>query len=64
MEGIQNLFKETISKFTENGLDDELNYSEYDSRTRKRRIAETDTAASSGGRLYGGIPRCDPLSYT
>ena len=49
MEDIQNLFKETIAEFMENGLDaeldDELGYSNTTTRTRKRRTAETDTAA-------------------
>ena len=56
MEDIQNLFKETIAEFMENGLDaeldDELGYSKYDYKNKKRRTAETDTAAK----------RCAPAS--
>lgn len=32
MDDIQNLFKETIAEFMENGLEDELGYSKYDYR--------------------------------
>ena len=39
MEDIQNLFKETIAEFMENGLDaeldDELGYSKYDFRNKE-----------------------------
>lgn len=49
MADIQEVFKETITEFMENGLDaeldEELGYSRYDSKTRKPTTAETDTAA-------------------
>lgn len=32
MDDIQNLFKETIAEFMENGLEAELGYSKYDYR--------------------------------
>lgn len=48
MDDIQDLFKETIAEFMENGLeaelDDELGYSKYDYKTRIRITAETVTA--------------------
>ena len=48
MDDIQNLFKETIAEFMENGLeaelDDELGYSKYDYRNK-------DTDGTSAGRL-------------
>ena len=34
MDDIQNLFKETIIEFMENGLDDELGYSRYDYKNK------------------------------
>ena len=56
MDDIQNLFKETIAEFMENGLEaeleDELGYSRYDYRTRPRTTAATATAAR----------RCAPAS--
>ena len=46
MNNIQNLFKETIAEFMENGLeaelDEELNYSKYDYKNK-----ETDNGHSS-----------------
>ena len=48
MDDIQNLFKETIGEFMENGLeaelDDELGYSKYDYKIRTRITAAMDTA--------------------
>ena len=48
MDDIQNLFKETIAEFMENGLEaeleDELGYSKYDYRNKTRTTAETATA--------------------
>ena len=48
-DNIQNLFRETIAKFMENGLeaglDDELGYSKYDYKTKIQITAEMDTAA-------------------
>ena len=49
MDDIQNLFKETIAEFMENGLEselgEELGYSKYDTRTKTRITAGTVTAA-------------------
>ena len=49
MTDIQDLFKETIAEFMENGLaaelDDELGYSKLTTRTRTQATAETATAA-------------------
>ena len=49
MDDIQNLFKETIAEFMENGLeaelDDELGYSRYDYRNMPPTTAATATAA-------------------
>ena len=49
MDDIQNLFKETIAEFIENGLeaelDDELGYSKYDYRSKNTTTAATATAA-------------------
>ena len=51
MADIQDLFKETIAEFMENGLeaelDDELGYSKYDYRTRKPKTAAMVIAQSS-----------------
>ena len=52
MDDIQNLFKETIAEFMENGLeaelDDELGYSRYDYRKKatdnRQRTQQQDTA--------------------
>ena len=48
MDDIQNLFKETIGEFMENGLeaelDDELGYSKYDYKIRTRITAAMGTA--------------------
>lgn len=59
MADIQDLFRETIAEFMENGLDaeldNELGYSKYDyTKTRTRTTAETGTAAR----------RCAPASVT
>lgn len=49
MDDIQNLFKETIAEFMENGLeaelDDELGYTNTTTRTRTQTTAATATAA-------------------
>ena len=49
MDDIQNLFKETIAEFMENGLEaeleDELGYSRYDYRNKATDNAATATAA-------------------
>ena len=49
MEDIQNLLKETIAEFMENGLeaelDDELGYSKYDYKTRIHPTAAVATVA-------------------
>ena len=59
MEDIQNLFKETIAEFMENGLDaeldDELGYSKYDYKNK-----DTDTTAGMGT----AARRCVPASAT
>ena len=34
MDDIQNLYKDTIAEFMENGLDDELGYSKYDYKNK------------------------------
>ena len=56
MDDIQNLFKETIAEFMENGLEaeleDELGYSSTATGTRSRTTAATATAAR----------RCAPAS--
>lgn len=50
MDDIQNLFKETIAEFVENGLeaelDDELGYNKYNYRNKDTEIAVMATAAS------------------
>ena len=56
MEDIQNLFKETIAEFMENGLDaeldDELGYSKYDYRNK-----DTDNSRNGHSKK-----RCAPAS--
>ena len=49
MEDIQELFKDTIAEFMENGLeaelDDQLGYNRYDYKNKERITAGTGTAA-------------------
>ena len=56
MDDIQDLFKETIAEFMENGLeaelDNELGYSKYDYKTRTQITAGTGTAARRCGRVW------------
>lgn len=44
MDDIQNLFKETIAEFMENGLDAELGYSKYNYKNKETEIRYSDTA--------------------
>lgn len=65
MEDIQNLFKETIAEFMENGLeaelDDELGYSKYDYRNKdtdnSRNGHSSKTLRTSFGEVGMSIPR-------
>lgn len=55
MDDIQDLFKETIAEFMENGLeaelDEDLGYSKYDYKTRLQTAAGTVTAAKICGQV-------------
>lgn len=65
MEDIQNLFKETIAEFMENGLnaelDDELGYSKYDYKNKKtdnsRNGHSSKTLRTSFGDVVVSVPR-------
>jgi len=65
MEDIQNLFKETIAKFIENGLDAELDnemgYSKYDYRNKatdnSRNGYSSKTLRTSFGDVAISVPR-------
>lgn len=65
MEDIQNLFKETIAEFMENGLnaelDDELGYSKYDYKNKEtdnsRNGYSSKTLRTSFGDVVVSIPR-------
>ena len=65
MEDIQNLFKETIAEFMENGLDaeldEELGYSKYDYRNKKtdnsRNGHSSKTLRTSFGDVEVSVPR-------
>lgn len=65
MEDIQNLFKETIAEFMENGLnaelDDELGYSKYDYKNKEtdnsRNGCSSKTLRTSFGDVVVSVPR-------
>ena len=65
MEDIQNLFKETIAEFMENGLDaeleDELGYSRYDYKSKNtdnsRNGHSSKTLRTSFGDVEVSVPR-------
>ena len=65
MEDIQNLFKETIAEFMENGLDaeldDELGYSKYDYKNKEtensRNGHSSKTLRTSFGDVEAAVPR-------
>ena len=65
MDDIQNLFKETIAEFMENGLeaelDDELGYSKYDYRSKNtdnsRNGHSSKTLRTSFGDVEVSVPR-------
>ena len=65
MEDIQNLFKETIAEFMENGLDaeldDELGYSRYDYKNKNtansRNGHSSKTLRTSFGDVEVAVPR-------
>lgn len=65
MEDIQNLFKETIAEFIENGLDakldEELSYSKYDYRNKEtsnsRNGHRSKTLRISFGNVEVAVPR-------
>ena len=65
MDDIQNLFKETIAEFMENGLeaelDDELGYSRYDYRNKStdnsRNGHSSKTLRTSFGDVEVSVPR-------
>ena len=65
MEDIQNLFKETIAEFMENGLDaeldDELGYSKYDYKNKEtensRNGHSSKTLRTSFGDVEVAVPR-------
>ena len=65
MEDIQNLFKETIAEFMENGLDaeldDELGYSKYDYKNKdtenSRNGHSSKTLRTSFGDVEAAVPR-------
>ena len=65
MDDIQNLFKETIAEFIENGLeaklDDEFGYSKYDCRNKNtdnsRNGHSSKTLRTSFGDMQVSIPR-------
>ena len=61
MEDIQNLFKETIAEFMENGLDDELGYSRYDYKNKdtdnSRNGHSSKTLRTSFGDVEVSVPR-------
>ena len=63
MEDIQNLFKETIAEFMENGLDaeldDELGYSKYDYKNKEtsRNGRSSKTLRTSFGDVEVAVPR-------
>ena len=65
MEDIQNLFKETIAEFMENGLDaeldEELGYSKYDYRNKEtdnsRNGHSSKTLKTSFGEVEVSVPR-------
>lgn len=65
MEDIQNLFKETIAEFMENGLDaeldDELGYSRYDYKNKdtdnSRNGHSSKTLRTSFGDIEIAVPR-------
>ena len=65
MEDIQNLFKETLAEFMENGLDEELDgeleYSKYDYKNKdtdnSRNGHSSKTLRTSSGDVEVSIPR-------
>ena len=65
MDDIQNLFKETIAEFMENGLeaelDDELGYSKYDDKSKdtdnSRNGHSSKTLRTSFGDVEVSVPR-------
>jgi len=65
MEDIQNLFKETIAEFMENGLDaeldEELGYSKYDYKNKEtdnsRNGHSSKTLRTSFGEVDVSVPR-------
>ena len=65
LEDIQNLFKETIAEFMENGLDaeldEELGYSKYDYRNKEtdnsRNGHSSKTLKTSFGEVEVSVPR-------
>ena len=61
MDDIQDLFKETIAEFMENGLDDELGYSKYDYPNKdtdnSRNGHSSKTLRTSFGDVEVAIPR-------
>ena len=69
MEDIQNLFKDTIAEFMENGLeaelDDELGYSRYDYRNKEtdnsRNGHSSKTLRTSFGDVEVSVPRADRM---
>ena len=62
MDDIQNLFKETIAEFMENGLeaelDDELGYSKYDYKNKDTTTTRTRTQTTAA--MATAAKRCAP----
>lgn len=61
MDGIQNLFKDTIAEFIENGLEAELDYSRYDYKNKEtdnsRNGYSSKTLRTSFGDVDVSVPR-------
>ena len=59
MEDIQNLFKETIAEFMENGLDaeleDELGYTRYDYKNKKKENSRNGNSSKTLRTSYGDV---------
>lgn len=67
MDDIQNLFKETIAEFMENGLeaelDDELGYSKYDYKSKDTDNSRNGHSSKTLRTSFGDVEVSGPLSY-
>ena len=64
MEDIQNLFKETIAEFMENGLDteldEELGYSRYDYKSKNTDNSRNGHSSKTLRTSFGDVEVCSP----